>query len=179
MGYTTPVTAVAGQNLSAANWNTTVRDSLEAVAKPPMCKLIRTTAWAGTVPSATPTNVVFSSAKWDGIPAFWSAANPTRLTIPVAGKYELKGGFYMSGTTGTYRGLLITKFNAAGVLQGQPGLDFRTPGAVVINNASCEDSAIAGDYYTLQVQQDTGVAQGLALFNLEGYCFFSAKLISY
>lgn len=178
--YTTPPTAVAGFGLSAADWNTKIRDSLESVAKPPMCKLIRTTAWAATLASGAVVPVPFSSAKWDSNPAMFAAGNPTRITFPYAGKYELKAGFFFSGgATGTYRGLQIVRYDSLGVAQGTPGLDYRPPGALSILTLNCEDVVAASDYVVLSAQQDSGATQGLSAFNLEGYCFFSARLISW
>lgn len=180
MGYTTPFTAVAGFGIPAANWNSQIRDSIEAVAKPPMCKLIRTSAWAATLPNNAVTEVPFSSAKWDSAPAMFDVANPKRITFSVAARYEIKAAFYFSGAaTGTYRGLQVNRFNSLGVNQNTPGLDYRPPGALSIVTLSCEEVVSAGDYITLSAQQDSGATQGLAAFNIEGYCYFSARLVSY
>jgi len=87
MPYMTPPTAVPGATLNAADWNTKVRDSIIAAAKPPACKVRRTTSQS--IPTSTATAIAFSVEDWDTA-NMWSVAFPTRLIAPVAGFYSAK-----------------------------------------------------------------------------------------
>jgi hypothetical protein len=118
--YTTPVTAVAGQNLSSANWNAGVRDSLEAVAKPFRAKVNRSAVQS--IPSATSTDIIWQNEEYDD-GNLWVVGAPTVFTIPAngAGLYRVTlNALFAINATGA-RQLVIVKnaatlatFNGAG-----------------------------------------------------------------
>ena len=99
--YTTPPTAVAGAKLTAADWNTKVRDSIIAVAKPPSCRVKRTTSHS--IPNNVATAIPFTAEDWD-TQNLWVVGNPTVLLAPVA-------GIYLATFTGAFAA------NAVGVRQ--------------------------------------------------------------
>lgn len=84
MPYLTPLTAVAGATLSSVSWNTTVRDSIIATAKPPMCNIKRVTSQA--IPNNVITSISFSTENTD-TDNMWSLADPTKIFAPVNGIY--------------------------------------------------------------------------------------------
>lgn len=176
--YQTPPTAVAGFGLSSADWNAKVRDSMEALAKPVMCKCIRGAAWAASIPNSAVTPVVFDQTRWESDPTMWDAAQPTRITIPKAGRYDVRGAFYFSSSlAGTYRGIQIVRYNSLNVAQNTVVLDYRPVSAIPIINGAGDDDCAVGDYFVLNVQQDSGGTLGLFTTGLDGYCFLSVRLM--
>lgn len=82
--YAIPPTAVAGQGLSAADWNTKVRDSIEDVAKPKRCKVNRTTAFS--IPNNVNTAITWVNEEWDS-DSMWAPGAPTLIQAPHTGLY--------------------------------------------------------------------------------------------
>jgi hypothetical protein len=84
MVWTAPSTKSIGGNISTADWNTFVRDNLEALVERPTCRLIdgRTTASSYEVNTATNTIVRWFDEEWDSHNLHDNAANQSRVTVP-------------------------------------------------------------------------------------------------
>jgi hypothetical protein len=154
--YAAPPTAVAGQPLAAADWNTKIRDSLESIARPPHCLVYRNTAQL--VGNAGLSTVVFlgASAQTD---VFWAAPNPSRMTCPagLAGKYLFQAcpNWDISGPGGRYIACLK---NGAGVWSVNDG---GSAAWYIQQQINCTVDLVAGDYVELGVYQNSGAALNL------------------
>lgn len=99
MAYTPPSTVTSSDVLTAALWNTQVKDNLNALYKPPACLVRRTTQ---QTPFTSGTAVTWEGAIYDttgpGSPMF-SLASPTRVTIQVTGLYLVEAYIIISGTS--------------------------------------------------------------------------------
>lgn len=78
MSYTTPTQKSAGQNLTAADWNTSVVANVEALAKRPACALERNSS--GTFAAGDP--ITFPSERFDTHNLHSTSVNTGRVTIP-------------------------------------------------------------------------------------------------
>lgn len=156
MAYQTPPTAIAGQPLTAANWNATIRDSMEDLAKPLRCKVRRTTTQS--VPNVTATEVIWTAEDYD-IGNFWVPGTPSKLTVP-------------SGGGGTYLIIFHCNFsvNATGVRHftiRHNGIDVATMNDIgngtwiVGGTMSVEVIAVAGDTFSAVGYQNSGAALNL------------------
>ena len=83
MPYTPPSTVTGSDVLTAALWNTQIRDNFEWLRKPPAAHVIRTTAWTATTGTAIP----WEQALFDTNPTSWTVSSPTQLTINTDGIY--------------------------------------------------------------------------------------------
>lgn len=99
--YTTPVTAIVGQPLPAADWNAGVRDSLEDVGKPKRCKVSRNTSFA--VPNAVVTTIPWTTEEFDP-DNMWAAGAPNNIVIPRSGIWSvtISCQFALNGTGGRH-----------------------------------------------------------------------------
>lgn len=125
MPYTPPSTVTGSDVLTAALWNTQVKDNLNTLYKPPACLVRRTTQ---LTPFTSGTAVTWEGAIYDttgpGSPMF-SLASPTRVTIQVTGLY-LIDAYIIINSTSTITvptGLVIavngtTKFNTLLAISG-------------------------------------------------------------
>lgn len=83
MPYTPPNTVTGSDVLTAALWNTQVKDNLNELRNPPFCKVILTS----TVTSYTSnTDITWSSAQFN-VGSMWSSGQPTRITASQTGLY--------------------------------------------------------------------------------------------
>src|SRR4051812_49348432 len=97
--YTTPPTATAGQPLSASDWNTKVRDSMEFLHNPPACRARKTTAQS--LNTATLTTVLFDAERFDTDAIHDNVTNTSRLTCQTAGIYVITADLsFASNATG-------------------------------------------------------------------------------
>lgn len=97
MAYATPRTWVAGDVLTAAQLNQDVRDNISFLANPPACRIYHNTTQA--IADATQTTVTFNSERYDTAAMHDTGTNPSRITIPVAGLYQV--GFVAEFAAGT------------------------------------------------------------------------------
>lgn len=150
--YTPPWTRPRLGLLSASTWNKEVRDSMEAIARPPRVRAWRSTAF--TIANAATVYIPFTAVLYDS-DNFWSSSTPTRLTLPVSGVWQVDAGFYFQtyAGTGTYRGLSI-RLN--GIIQATHGMHASTGWALL--GVSCEVQATAGQWLEMEVWQESGVA---------------------
>lgn len=110
--YTTPPTATAGQTLSAVNWNTGVRDSIEALAKPYRCKVTKTASHSVPNNAVTPTS--WTAEEYD-VGAMWGIGTPTDIVVPVSGLYVVTFiATFANNATGTRQwSIFLNAFNIA------------------------------------------------------------------
>lgn len=150
-GYVTPPTAVAGQPLSAADWNTKVRDSMESIARPYRARVARNTSLA--IASGAVTMLPFQIEHHDS-DELWVAGSPSRLTVPANA-----GGIWRVGFT------FIWSINAAGgrhaglYVNGVMYTSDNAPGSAgwyIGMNAECDIYAAAGSYFEVGVFQSSG-----------------------
>ena len=151
--YVIPPTAVAGFGLSAADWNSKVRDSLENVAKPPRCRINRTTAQA--VSHASITNVVWVNEEYD-TDNFWTpGATADRFIIP-------------AGMSGWYRVIFNAQFAINGAGARHLAILYNGVGIATMNNGghaswyvggcvTADHYMTAGSYVAAMAYQSSGV----------------------
>lgn len=151
--YATPPTAVAGQTLSAVNWNTKIRDSLENVAKPVRCIVSR--AVAQSIPNNAITGIIWDTEELDTDSIWTAGANASRLTVPVAGTYLISAhGNFAANATGV-RLVAIVK---NGVTYLSSHTDVGSAAWLTGSSVTALDLAAAGDYYELIAYQTSGAA---------------------
>lgn len=78
MTYTQPPTKAAGENLTAADWNTYVGANGSALYSPPACRVLNT---AGTAPTASEVTIPFASEDFDTHSMHDNTTNNSRITI--------------------------------------------------------------------------------------------------
>jgi hypothetical protein len=93
MAFTTPGTAVAGDVLTAAFWNSNVRDNLNFLYSPPSCRVVRTSDLTSYSSGA---DITWSSESWDTDTMF---STGTTITINTAGLYLLSFVGRANGTS--------------------------------------------------------------------------------
>lgn len=94
MPYTPPSTVTGSDLLTAALWNTQVKDNLNELRNPPFCKVILTS----TISSYAGTDISWSSAPYN-VGSMWSSGQTTRITAQQTGLYLVT--FNLNFTTGT------------------------------------------------------------------------------
>lgn len=92
MTYTTPNLKAAGENLTAADWNTSVVANLEALAKRPCCAAERTTSQSLTAGQAIAFN---ATDRVDTHSMHDPSTNNTRITVPA----DWGGVYLITATT--------------------------------------------------------------------------------
>lgn len=152
--YAVPPTAVAGQPLAAADWNTKVRDSIESVARPPSVVCYRNTDQLVGSASLSAIQWLGAAAQTD---AFWSAGSPSRITIPtnLGGTYLITASpiFDINGTGGRFTGIYKNgvAVNATANSGGSAAWYTQFQLAVPV-------ICVPGDYLEVFVYQTSGVA---------------------
>jgi hypothetical protein len=172
MGYTTPNTVTGSDVLTAALWNTQIRDNFEAAVKVPNARASRVTTLS--CPNATATAVPWDSTTgaWDYTTSMRSATvNNTRITVPEAGTYAVSStAFFYSPTTAATIVYAINRYNSAGVLQETVVQDWAPCAAGGFCGASPYGLAqsISGDYFVCTVTPSgatvTAFANGYSVF---------------
>lgn len=103
-----------------------------------------------SIPNSTGTPIIFSGARYDN-GSFWSASNPTRLTVSVAGKY-LIGGVLDFGTSTTGNRAATIRLNGATPIASSFGAALLRPCVSTVWDMQ------ANDYLELTAFQDSGTA---------------------
>lgn len=165
----------AAGNKPPATWGDTVRDDLEFLIAPPMCKVHQTTAQTGLTSGAW-TAVLFPTATaaedWD-TDAFHSlSTNTSRFTIPtgLGGRYLLIGQIAWDANTTNERSIIFRKGGAT-FLNGQSTVTANNDGTAM--QATTIESLAAGEYVELMAYQDSGGNRDLSL----GNCGISVSLL--
>lgn len=95
----TEMTATVGQILTAAQWNSNVRDGVNFLANPPIFRGIQTVVQS--VPNAAYTDITFDSETVDSYGGHSISTNTARYTAQLAGWYFCTGEIvYVSNGTG-------------------------------------------------------------------------------
>jgi len=101
MAWTTPGTATAGEVLTAAFWNTQVRDNLNDIRMAQMCTYVWT-SWNPTNNTGTNTNAPSTSVHDIANATYFSQANSSgtlTITCKVAGYYRVAAGMSLQATS--------------------------------------------------------------------------------
>lgn len=90
MGYTTPNTVTGSDVLTAALWNTQVRDNLEWLRKPQNAMVYLTGAQPALSTGGT---ITWTTAAWDTStsPVSWSVTDGSKVFVREAGIYMISG----------------------------------------------------------------------------------------
>lgn len=149
------MTAVAGAILTAAEWNSNVRDGINFMLSRPLC-IVTQIAPAQTINNATTTPVTFNSETIDRDGMHSLTTNTSRLTAVTAGYYLLVGAVaYPSNATGSR--MAVWAVNGTGVPGGTVFAAAITGVAVqTIPQSSVVTYLNVGDYAELDARQDSG-----------------------
>ncbi len=142
-----------------ATWGDTVRNDLEFLIKPPMCKVHQTTAQTGlTFPTATATE------DWDTDSFHSGSTNPSRLTIPtgLGGRYVINGQIVWDTNATGNRSVIIRKGGGT-YLNGQSTYVANANGTAMQAEAIAD--LAADEYVELLAFQNSGGSRDLALGN--------------
>jgi hypothetical protein len=108
-----------------------------------------------SIPNATDTAVELNAEAFDTDNMHDNSVNPSRITVPVAGKYDLAAGARFAAHATGERRVSIYKNGSAVVLINQPSASGSQPTWV---GAAGLATAAAGDYFEMFVQQTSGGA---------------------
>ena len=95
MPYTPPSTVTGSDVLTAALWNTQIRDNFAALFTPPSAHVVRLTPLTLTGSDDIP----WEQARWDTNPTSWSASDPTKVIINTDGIYLISASIEGTNTT--------------------------------------------------------------------------------
>ena len=161
MAWTTPGTATAGEVLTAAFWNTQVRDNTNFLYTPPMCKATRTTNLS--IASGAETEMTFPTEDFDTDGMHDTATNTGRITINTAGIYlvqiRIATSVAMTSTTAAFYAEIKKNGSAIGRLFNMP-FYFNGNSTVVMTGSDFQDLAV-NDYLQVFIYQDTGTAKNM------------------
>jgi hypothetical protein len=134
------------------------------------CRLERTTNLTGQN-FTTATDITFQQATLD-TDGFWSAGTPTRATIPAAKGFKVANISVTvrvdNSTSGTYNNLLLVHRNSGGTGLRTSGVTIEAAdgGGVTatryLNATMLCCPVTAGDYFTVQITQETDTSVDLA-----------------
>lgn len=144
-----------GQAASAA-WGDTVRDDLVAVYGKPRVRLHKSTSQSITTGLVT---VTFDQELTDHY-SMHSAGLPTRITVPTnwSGDYLVGATVVWNpSTSGTFRHVELF-VNDAVIIDEDTAAPTGVSGYSALHVSTLWPGAVAGDFFTLKVSQDTGSA---------------------
>lgn len=101
-------TAVVGVPLTAAFWNTNVRDAINFLLNPPMCEAYQTSATT-TLPAGTWTPIGCDTNTVDSYGGHNTSTNNSRYVGPVPGWYQANGIVAFTTGASTYNQARIAK----------------------------------------------------------------------
>lgn len=112
MAWTNPSTAVSGEVLTAAVWNSDVRDNVKFLARPPSVRVERDATQS--LDNSTWTEISFDVEAWD-TDTMWSSTAATKVFAKTAGKYLVTGiGSFAASTAGSNRAFGFRKNTTSG-----------------------------------------------------------------
>lgn len=154
MPWTTPITKSTGDGLTAADWNTYVRDNAEFLYAPPRVDAYHSTDQS--IANASDTFLAFDSERYDTDTMHSTVTNNSRVTVNTAGLYVVSAGVeFASNSTGSRQIVLVVNGSQSIAVTNTPS--GATLGVVRLNVATTWVAA-AGDYFQAQVYQDSGGA---------------------
>lgn len=160
--YTTPPTAVAGQPLAAADWNTKVRDSMDFLWKPPAAKVYHNAAQS--MANNAVANVAFNSERYDNDTIHDNVTNNSRLTCQTAGIYDIRAQVEFAHNVTGIRVLYIT-LNAITIVAELTLYAINAATVPTAMQVGCQYALSVGDYVIVQVFQNSGVALNIQASN--------------
>jgi hypothetical protein len=110
---------------------------------------------AQTIPTATQTKVVFDAVDSDGWNCWDLSPNPTRLTVPLTGRYIITGNVAFEAASAGHRAINILKNNTVELARS----DFNPVSNSVDTHSTVTCHAVSltkGDYVELRVWQNSG-----------------------
>jgi hypothetical protein len=145
--------------ITGAFMNTNVRDAVNFLSFPPMCRLSNQGGSAQSAVNGTSTAVQFAGSAITGLTSDnyggWSAGNPTRYTFPVAGRWYVAGqAAFASSNSGICQSGL--RVNGGTTSWGTKAAAPATSTAGVIAASEQYLRVSAGDYVQLIAFQSSG-----------------------
>jgi hypothetical protein len=110
---------------------------------------------AQTIPTATQTKVSFDAVDSDGWNCWDLSPNPTRLTVPVTGRYIITGNVAFAASASGHRAINILKNNTVELSRS----DFNPVSNSIDTHSTVTCHAVTltkGDYVELRVWQNSG-----------------------
>ena len=151
MAYVTPVTKATGDGLTAADWNSYVRDNQEALFAPPRCLVSHSVAQ--TIANNTITSLAFDTELADTDSMHSTVSNTSRITANTEGLYAMFASVQFAGNTSGVRTVSI-------VLNGSTTLVTQDAENLGTNAIKLSCSTVypldANDYVEVRVRQDSG-----------------------
>lgn len=114
---------------------------------------------APAIPNATDFVIPWTAPAYQTGGTWWSSANPTRLTVPVAGKFKIDcGAQWIANATGFRQLVLKTNGIFTGPRENKAGISGTNTKNQVTNG---ENVYAAGDYIESSLYQTSGAAMNL------------------
>lgn len=157
MALITPKVFVAGDPLPASDMNTYVSDILGSLENPPSCKVYTVTnqSIANNVFAA----VAFDAEYWDNSGLHSNTVNNNRVTIGVAGVYQVNWHIrFVSSATLGYR---LVRIMRNGAYVDEVSLGHSASAPVAAGSGCAQVKCAASDYFEVWVLQNTGAALSL------------------
>lgn len=179
MSWTAPRTWVAAEVLTAANFNTHIRDNLDAAAgaNKAACRVFNSATQS--IANNTVTAVTHNSETYDRQSLHSTSVNTSRVTIPSGwgGVWRFTGHIEFAANATGERHIGVYK-NAGGVAMGGINTNAIAGGArPTILTVADDCSAVAGDFFELSVFQTSGGALNVSAST--GFqCEFEAMWVS-
>ena len=110
---------------------------------------------AQTIPTATQTKVIFDTVDSDGWNCWDVSPNPTRLSVPLTGRYIITGNVAFEASASGHRAINILKNNTLELARS----DFNPVSNSVDTHSTVTCHAVTltkGDYVELRVWQNSG-----------------------
>lgn len=147
-----PTSALVGQKLTAAFWNTEVASAISFLVNPPRVIAWQSVAQSLTNNTLTPMSLDSESIDTDTMHS--TVTNNSRVTIVTPGRYRVIGSVgFVSNATGL-RAVVLTK-NGGSFAYTR---DQATNGANHVQQCVAEVLCVAGDYIEVQGTQGSGGA---------------------
>lgn len=155
MAWTDVPDKAVGGTISHTDWNTYVRDNLNALKVPPMCRVYRTAAQS--IPNVTWTSLQFTAERYDTAGLHSTVSNTDRITIPAgaAGVYELVAHAFLQISTAPTRIIALMKNGTTELVRSRYPLQIY---AQSVLHVATHAYLSVGDYVTCRVYHDQGSA---------------------
>jgi uncharacterized protein YjdB len=149
----------SGDIFTTTMWDESIKENINALLNPPGAR-IRATSGTTTVGNETHVAInAFGSVQWDNGSdhggAFFSLGSPSRLTVPIDGRYWIGGGFeFDNDSTGNVRKAAIREGGSNYIAQQDAG-----NGDAIRGVNACAFTVVeldANDYVELMAYQDNG-----------------------
>ena len=171
MGFVSPTTKSNGDGLTAADWNTYVRDNTAFLHAPPRCSIVN--SGNQSIPNAADTDLTFDTEEYDTDTMHSTVTNQERIVAKTAGVYLVSCGVEFAANTTGSRQVKITVNNASVV--GYQNTTSTLNNVVVRLNVAAQIYMDVDDYVKAVVYQDS--AGSLNVVAANGTPFFRAVWI--